>query len=169
MWARMGICFFVCFVTMSCARYDLGVPGRGPEKFENLRTDSDLVVIVDAISSEDTLKRPYKLIGQNTEFYIRTVLKGKVSGDRLTVFHYRGDPNAPYEFGDEVGGMIVLEFDGRTPYLLFLKKAHDGRYVPTTGQDDPIFSAYRIILSMPTGPKEPLRLTPPLPETLPSK
>lgn len=168
MWARIAISLIVCFLSISCTRYDLGVPGTGPERFEDLRADSDLVVIADAISSEDTLERPLHLIGQNTQFYIRTVLRGKVAGDRVTVFHYRVEENTHFEMS-MLHGPVVLKFDRRTPYLLFLKKAADGRYVPTTGQDDPIFSAYRVSGAWPTDPNKPLRLTPPIPETFPSK
>lgn len=169
MWARMAICLIVCFLSTSCAHFDLGVPASRAQRFESLRSESDLVVIADAISSEDTLERPFHLIGQNTKFYVRTVLRGKLEGDQLTVFHYRVEANAPVVDMSMFHGFALLVFDNRTPYLLFLKKAPDGRYVPTTGQEEPMFSAYRVVFPLRTDPNEPIKLTPPMPETLPSK
>ena len=95
------------------------------------------------------------VIPVNTAFETSAVLKGSLETNRLIVFHYSWNPNAkdcPIVIHDALhlvsftnhlaypdGGSAIVYF--RSPsYLLFLKRQKDGRYMPTTGQIDPIYS-----------------------------
>jgi hypothetical protein len=88
------------------------------------------------------------LVGVDTEFKVLTVLKGKVKGGTLTLFHFRAPESSVDCQSPEVDGPSLVAFDpkaeGRPRYLLFLKVRADGRYEPVSGQVDPDVSVARL-------------------------
>jgi len=108
-----------------------------------------LVVIGEAIESKDTKdKTPANLVGVDTRIEVRCVMKGAFAGKELTVFHHRFKSDAP----PMINGPQLVEFRRRKDdhvvgprYLLFLKRMPDGRYEPTSGQLDPIYSVSRLV------------------------
>jgi hypothetical protein len=131
--------------------------------YERLFKESDVVVIARADSSRDSggvsTDNPWKLQlqGVDTVFSVRAVLKGKVEGNTLTVFHYRIKPREGGDSLDDVviNGPLLVRFRTKdeklTPaeaaasfgpheYMLFLKRRADGRTEPVSGQTDPFLS-----------------------------
>lgn len=136
--------------------------------YERLLKDADVVVIAEAMAAEDTGEttqdNPWKVdfVGVSTKFAVKTVLKGKVEGDTLTVLHYRIKPdvlvrNGPLLVSFRLKGIEVRTKTskmnlGKPHYLLFLKKRKDGRFEPLSGQIDPVLSVREMY--------EPLRFRP---------
>lgn len=121
--------------------------------YEKLFKESDLVVIADAVKTEDCADRdagnPWKIefVGQNTSFKVHVTLKGKVEGDELKVLHFRLPKgqlvdNGPLLVSFRTTGTNVnlkhakMILD-RPEYMLFLKAGKDGRFEPVSGRVDP--------------------------------
>ncbi|HXE55944.1 MAG TPA: hypothetical protein VN541_23160 [Tepidisphaeraceae bacterium] len=112
---------------------------------------ADVVVIAQAVSNRDTTifdpQDGWGLrMGVKTRFDNLTVLKGKVKGDSLVVFHFRfaGPPH-------DINGPSLVKFKPRgskdhpaTDYLLFLKRSPNGEFEPVTGQVDPVYSVRKV-------------------------
>jgi len=131
--------------------------------YERLFKEADLVVIATAVSSKDTRdtfidKRwPLDFVGQSTTFDVLQVVKGKYTEKKLDILHFKFGKRRDKETGPvlirdgptfvnfptepaevKVGGVF---FDkSKIEYMLFLKKAADGRYEPVSGRIDPDFS-----------------------------
>lgn len=133
--------------------------------FERLFRESDLVVIVQPIKSEDTVDRtkdnPWKIefTGVNTAFNVLHALKGKTKASQATVLHYKTDKlieNGPlhilfrtkglsYTIKKEGRDVMKVADGGPATYLLFLKKRKDGRFEPVSGHTDSELSAKEVM------------------------
>lgn len=131
--------------------------------FERLTKEADLVVIAVAKSSADCEDPPADkmnagLKGLNTVLEVRSVLKGKIEVNTITVFHYRVPPNKVlvdrrllvfHTKGTHARirtTMGISDVQTATPnYLLFLRRREDGRYEPVSGQVDPHESAMELL------------------------
>jgi hypothetical protein len=113
-----------------------------------LTEQADLIVIARPTATGDAAKsdKPPKgyddLVGTDTEFKVLAVLKGKLEGEKLALFHFRHPLSKTSSQSPEVDGPGLVAFDpkaqdGRSRYLLFLKKRKDGRYECVSGQVDP--------------------------------
>ena len=134
--------------------------------YGKLVSESDLVVIAVALETKDVTDQQLddELEGLEdyvqcvtTSFQIEAVIKGDIRTDRLSVLHYRFKPGPPV-----VNGPVVVRFEHEGPvkadellngkplrgppptYLLFLKRTHDRKFVPVSGQLDPDSSVNRI-------------------------
>jgi hypothetical protein len=112
--------------------------------YEEMFGKADLVVIAKPLSTKDTVERTtlpgdLHVVGVNTEFETRLVLKGDKGANKFVLHHYRlANPDEPI-----VNGPVLATFDPKEPkaYLLFLIKETDGRYAPASGQVDPAASS----------------------------
>ena len=101
---------------------------------------ADLVVVATAGNTKDRAERAKLLhdvdvIGVETEFTTRLVLKGPPDVRKFVLHHYR-EPDGQFI---ENGPALVYIPPGVHPnFLMFLIKEKDGIYVPVTGQTDPI-------------------------------
>ena len=103
---------------------------------------ADLVAVAKPISTEDTSEKgklpegpAVDVVGVTTKLEIHLVMKGDKALKDLRLHHYR--QQNPKEV--LVNGPDFVSFNFKRPqnYLVFLKKASDGRYVPVAGQTDP--------------------------------
>ena len=123
-------------------------------EYDRLFKEADLVVIAEATSVSDTPDHPTDeflrkhVLGQDTKFKVEYALKGKASGNQITVLHYQlkngitGILNGPMlvTFRTKPVEVKVKGEDARKiqpSYLLFLKLRKDGRYEPVSGETDP--------------------------------
>lgn len=97
---------------------------------------ADLVVVAKPTSTKDTSETTIlataNVVGIETEFSVRAVLKGSQDVEKLVLHHYRFGANnhlfdGPRLFDPSVFGS----------FLLFLKREPDGRYAPVNGQENP--------------------------------
>ena len=139
----------------------------GVWSYESLVQQSDVVVIgnVGATRAFEVKleKSPFSdiLEGRLTTFKVESVLKGRVSGEKIDLVHYLVNSEKPVlngplpvHFVDKDRRMTITSIDGeevkqdrvepRPAYLLFLKARPDGRYEPVTGQVDSMFSVRKI-------------------------
>lgn len=138
--------------------------------YDKLMKESDLVVFTRAVKTTDTRDEPPKhswpneFVGQDTTFSVAHTVKGKLTGDAVTVLHFKfGALKKGIRPGtaDELildGPMLVsfrtkgatVTIDGRKQYmpapeyLLFLKARKDGRYEPVSGPIDPQLSVREV-------------------------
>jgi hypothetical protein len=129
--------------------------------YDRLFKEADLVVIASATSSEDcddkTSDNPWKkeFVGLNTSFSVKTVLKGKCDGDKLTVLHFKLKDdvkivNGPLLVSFRTKGTEIVLKDGlkvglgAPEYMLFLKATKDGRFEPVSGRTDPELSVREV-------------------------
>ena len=127
------------------------------QSFQQMFDKADLVIIATAIGTKDTAERAklldtIEVIGVETGFKTRLVLKGSTGVVQFVLHHYR-EANA-----DSVanGPALINIPPGRHPnFLMFLTKEKDGRYVPVTGQVDPaLFSVIELKSGgIPEGPE----------------
>jgi hypothetical protein len=126
--------------------------------YEQLKREADVVVIADALTTEELQEEidlpnifvrddagqqhPLRAIGLNTTLTVQTVFKGEIEEPTIVVHHFRRkiQPTA------EVNGPMLIHFDTKSPgqYLLFLKRAMDGRYEPVSGRIDPFWSVKKL-------------------------
>lgn len=112
---------------------------------------SDVVVIASATTSTDTKQEISdegwgRRVGVLTQFKIALSLKGETNGPTIKMFHYRlASP------GTFLNGPQLIEFkttDGakrdEKQYILFLVRLQDGTFEPTSGQFDPVYSAWEL-------------------------
>jgi hypothetical protein len=112
--------------------------------FERIHADADLVVIARPVSSttlDETTTLPNispatPVVGIETQFDVRLVLKGEVKSKSIMLHHYALQRPAD---GQTRGAPQLVSFDPKQPacYLMFLKHENNDRYVPVTGQTDP--------------------------------
>jgi len=112
--------------------------------YEQLHGDADLVVIAKPVSSthlEEKVSLPnispaVPVVGIETQFDVRLVLKGEVKSKTIELHHYALQRPAD---GQSRGAPQLVSFDPKQPacYLMFLKREADNRYAPVTGQTDP--------------------------------
>lgn len=115
--------------------------------YEELFEMADLVVIAMPTAVRDTQEKtvfpdirqneqPVPAVGMEADFEILLELKG-VKEAKTFVLHYlrHSDQSGP-------NGPCLVSFDParKNRYLLFLKREGDGRYVPASGQLDPVDS-----------------------------
>ncbi len=119
--------------------------------YQEMFDQADLVVVAKPVSTADTAERAIlpnitpdvHVVGVETKFEIRLVMKGGKDIRTLTLHHYRlDDPKTAMMNGPE---LAVFDRDDYHKYLLFLKKEADGRYAPVSGQTDPaVFSISKL-------------------------
>lgn len=111
--------------------------------YQEMFDQADLVVVAKPVSTTDTAEKAVlpdvapdvHVMGVETKFEIKLVMKGDKDVRALTLHHYR--------FEDTQKMMInmpnLATFDPKDyhKYLLFLKRETDGRYAPVSGQTDP--------------------------------
>lgn len=112
--------------------------------YERMHADADLVVIARPVSSthlEEKVSLPNispvtPVVGIETQFDVRLVLKGESSTKDVRLHHYALQKPAD---GQSRGAPQLVSFDPKQPvcYLMFLKREANDRYVPVTGQTDP--------------------------------
>lgn len=112
--------------------------------YQKMQEQADLVVIAKPISTTITSEKavlsdisPHvHVVGVQTEFSVRVVMKGEAAIQQITMHHY-GLANV--WDGRIRGTPHLVSFDPKQHhcYLLFLKKEADGRFAPVTGQIDP--------------------------------
>src|SRR5204862_7713644 len=100
-----------------------------------------------------------KLIGVNTEFSIKHLLKGEEGKSRLKVLHYRLDKGVSILKGPSLlafrsKSSAVKSEDSKIEipkpeYLLFLRARKDGRYEPVAGQIDATTSVRELLSPLP--------------------
>jgi len=137
--------------------------------YERLFKEADLVVIATAKATAETNDSPpdvrwkSDLVGQQTTFAVDAVLKGKAPAtSTLTVLHFKLKPGVLTQDGPllvafrtkgptiEGGGAKKYKVLLGTPqYLLFLKAADKGRFVPVSGQADSALSVKEIYPPLP--------------------
>jgi hypothetical protein len=137
--------------------------------YERLFKEADLVVIATAKATEETHdpapdnRWKSSLVGQRTTFTVDAVLKGeRAAGGTLAVLHFKLKPGVLTQDGPllvafrtkglavEGGGMKKYKALLGTPqYLLFLKAADNGRFVPVSGQADPALSVKEVYAPLP--------------------
>ena len=117
--------------------------------YQEMFDKADLVVIARPLWNKDTDERTklpgtgqvVPLVGVNTGFEVRVVLKGDKHLKDFTLHHYRlAEPEVAI-----INGPVLVDFDTKAPrcYLMFLIKEADGRFAPATDQTDP--GAFSII------------------------
>jgi hypothetical protein len=117
--------------------------------YQEMFDKADLIVIAKPLWNKDTDERSklpgvgeiVPLIGVNTGFVARVVLKGDKHLKDFTLHHYRlAEPEVAV-----INGPVLVDFDTKNPraHLMFLIKEPDGRYAPATDQIDP--GAFSII------------------------
>jgi hypothetical protein len=101
---------------------------------------ADLVVIAKPVSTKDTSEHTMllgniRVVGVNTDFETRFVLKGEKSIRKFVLHHYR----LTHRHEPIVNGPDLAVFNLKEPkaFLMFLTKQADGRYAPASGQIDP--------------------------------
>lgn len=116
-----------------------------------MNDQADLVVIAKPVITTNTTEKAtlpgispnIPVIGNETRFEVRLVLKGDKNLKTIVLHHYQlANPNQPL-----LNGPMLAEFDPKQHYsfLLFLRRDTDGRYSPVTGQTDPaLFSIIRL-------------------------
>jgi hypothetical protein len=114
--------------------------------YELMRERSDLVVIAKPVSSTPTeekislpdLSPATRVVGVETRFEVRLVLKGSPKTKNVCLDHYALENPADSKVR---GAPHLVTFDPKQQppacYLMFLKQVSAGRYVPVTGQIDP--------------------------------
>jgi hypothetical protein len=114
--------------------------------YELMREQSDVVVIAKLVSStptEEKISLPdfspaTRVVGVETKFDVRLVLKGSPKIKNVCLDHYGLENPAD---GQVRGAPHRITFDPKQQppacYLMFLKQVSAGRYVPVTGQIDP--------------------------------
>lgn len=111
--------------------------------YQEMFDKADLVVIAKPLSTSDTKERSklpgvgdvIPLIGINTEFETRVVLKGDKKVRKFVLHHYKlAEPEVRIVNGPD---LVAFDLKSRKSFLLFLIKEADGRYAPASGQVDP--------------------------------
>ncbi len=121
--------------------------------FSELAEKADAIVVAEPISTTSTAEKtelsenispPVAVVGVETEFNVLAVLKGMVEKKEFVLHHYK----LPPDVGVIINGPLLIDFPAesnvRSHYLMFSKRASDGRFEPVSGQVDPIDSIYRL-------------------------
>jgi hypothetical protein len=121
------------------------------DNVESLRRNSDVIVIGHVLAVRETteeatlpeLMPPIPMLGVETTFRADTVLKGDLTNAVFVLHHYRlRDRSVILQ-----NGPWLIKFKANTyrQYLMFLKRAPDGKYVPAGGQADAAVSLRRLL------------------------
>lgn len=113
---------------------------------EELRSGADMIVIATPVSVKEMVERaplpgirqgdkPVMGTGIETSFHILTVLKGDTALGNFILHHYSVT-------GPQLNGPSLVSFNPvqHKNFLLYLKRASDGRYEAVSGQTDPDMS-----------------------------
>ena len=136
--------------------------------YERLFKEAEVVVIASAQRTVDTGGKPADakqgkgLLAQETTFVVHSTLKGAVAEGPLTLRHFKKDNRLLWQNGPllvtfrtkemKLEGTGARKFSVVLPppqYLLFLKAAGDGRYVPVSGQYDSALSVKELNAPLP--------------------
>jgi hypothetical protein len=117
---------------------------------EELTLKSDLVVVAERVSTQDTgvktvnsdLQPALPVVEMKTDFKVLMVFKGRPLTSSVVLRHFRWDADRIHAPLVNAGSTLAFE-SGTGPYLLFLQAANDG-YVPTSGQGFPTDSVYAL-------------------------
>jgi hypothetical protein len=155
---RVSLCvvLIIAFLQPLAGRFIVG-----GMTFKEMLDRADLVVIATALKTKDTKERkklididtnihttaPEQLqdevIGVETEFQTRLILKGPKGVTKFLLHHYRSTWNE-----QEVANgpnFIEIPSNRHGTFLMFLAREKDGRYAPVTGQFDPaVLSVFEI-------------------------
>jgi hypothetical protein len=116
--------------------------------YEGLTADADLVVIATPTESKDQEKTvipnlqragadgkygPIAAVGIETRFKVLVVLKGDKALKDFALYHLREAQSENVPNGPQ---LITFDLKRQRRYLLFLKRAADGRFISVTGQVD---------------------------------
>jgi hypothetical protein len=87
-----------------------------------------------------TVSPDFRVAGVETEFEVRSVIKGDVTLKKFVLHHYRLAPNY-----SPANGPLLVSFNPKEPrcYVLHLVKEPDGRYAAVNGQTDPAVAIYK--------------------------
>jgi hypothetical protein len=125
--------------------------------YDKMAVDANLVVIATPVATKELEERtdlpgvrngnqPLRVVGIETTFEVSVCFKGKLSTTKkpkIVLHHYRlEDPNLAE--GPNAVSLLHFKPGDRSQYLMFLKRAEDGRYVPYNGQTDPIYSVEKL-------------------------
>lgn len=125
--------------------------------FEELMQRCDLVLIIEHESTRETDARDEARsgVGRLTTAKVRSVLKGAHGEGRITIrhFYYQPNPNAPNSivFPPEATNIPlsrdkkIAYLQGPWCYLAFLKRNHDGTYVPVVDAYDSALSFISLV------------------------
>jgi hypothetical protein len=132
--------------------------------YDKLYGKADLIVIAVAKTTKPVADRfrdprwPLDLVGQQTAFEIKQVLRGKITGKSLDVLHFAFGPQSKKQKEEQlqiIDGPLLIRFRTksvtlniggrehyleRPDYMLFLKRRADGRFEPVSGRIDPVLS-----------------------------
>lgn len=133
---------FTVVLTVALALLAYGRPMRA-WSYQEMNDQADLVVIAKPISATNTTETSVlpntspgvRVVGVETEFEVRLVMKGNRSLKTLVLHHYRLANPEEHLFD----GPALFSFDPKQSnrFLLFLHRDSDGRYSPVSGQTDP--------------------------------
>lgn len=158
----------LCFFTTTSVSYARPVQKLS---FEELMEQADVVIIGEVESTGDLPtqrirgKSDTAWIAVQTTFQLEGVMKGKVTGEKLSVIHHRHSVES-LELSLENGpGFVKFNPELKHRYLIFLKQGErsddlktGGPYIPVTGQYDPGFSFFLLEDYHPTR-EEPQKVT----------
>ena len=119
--------------------------------WDELVKTSDLVVIAEAKSTSDASDKPAEpsLVAVNTTFNVKSVIKGPTSISDVKMLHFRSDPSKPgIDNGPRLLKLVLVRSDASNDapaYMMFLKRLPDGRYIPASGQLDPVDSVFELV------------------------
>ena len=142
--------------------------------YEKLLQEADLVVIAEAVKTQDAKDKPpdqhwpYEFVAQNTTFKVLGCVKGSDAGSEIKVLHFKfgelkkgvGPKSPQAEANQIIDGPLLVAFrsdwstdtkgkktdEPKPHYLLFLKKLKDGRYEPICGQIDPALAVREMFM-----------------------
>lgn len=168
-----------CCLLLGCPAAKVSARVSDLWDYKRLFKEANLIVIASAMASERTADRltdhpwPVEIVGRNTSFEVRHVVKGKRLMGRLKVLHYefgdcrkdaRGRPRRDRRPTPIIDGPLFVTFRAkplrvklkagersvpRPEYLLFLKRRKDGRFEPVSGPLDPQDSVRTLFADLP--------------------
>lgn len=103
--------------------------------YRKLAENSELIIVGTPTESKSSSgyakKSNVRIMSTDTTVEVKLVLKGKIKGQSVVLYHYW-----PVNPENRREPKLYIDFDsskGNT-YLMFLKKADGGCYIPATGQ-----------------------------------
>jgi hypothetical protein len=162
----LGMLLTFTLIDSLAARFIVG--GR---TFQEMFDKADLVVIGTARKTKDTIERKKlididvdashampsdelqdEVIGVETEFATRVILKGPKDVKKFLLHHYRLSVEKD-RWGYGAPNLIEIPGERHGTFLMFLSREKDGRYAPVTGQFDPaVLSVFEIKEATPDKP-----------------
>lgn len=125
--------------------------------YKKMASDANLVVIASPIEVKELREitelpgvsqgnKPIQVIGLETTFEVSVCFKGKLEkaqNSKFVLHHYRLVDPRQAETPNAVQ-LLYFKPEERSQYLMFLKRAADGRYEPYNGQTDPVYSIEKL-------------------------